>query len=178
MPSKYKIYSFYTCYFVTSATIAWTPLITNHTSLKIIIDSLKYCQKHKDLKIHGYVIMPNHFHLIINSDNATKIPSIMRDFKRHTSQELSDYFCKNSHLANLFWIKKFFGKKVNYLWQEGYHPKAILSLKMFKQKLSYIHNNPVRKGYVQKPEDWLHSSARNYILNDNSVIKIDWIDDI
>ncbi len=120
--------------------------------------------------------MPNHFHLIISAETANNISSIIRDFKRHTSQELSKYFSNNSHLSSLYWIKKFYGNKINYLWQEGYHPKAILNPDMFNQKLNYIHLNPVKKGYVAKPEDWLHSSARNYILNDNSVIDIDWID--
>ena len=175
MPQKYKIDQNYNCYFVTSATIGWAPLIINYSAFRIIVNSLKYCQKNKNLRIHGYVIMPNHFHLIISSDFASQIPSIMRDFKRHTSQELSKYFSNNYHLSQLFWIKKFYGNKTNFLWQEGYFPKAIQSLKMFDQKLSYIHLNPVKKGYVEKPEEWLHSSARNYILNDNSIIKIDWI---
>jgi putative transposase len=173
MTLKYKIDSNYTYYFITSATIGWTPMIINYSAFNILIKSLKYCQEHKNMKLHGYVIMPNHFHSIISSDTASKIPQIMRDFKRHTSQELSNYYKNSIHASKLFWIKKFYGNKVNYLWQEGYHPKAITNLKMFNQKLSYIHLNPVRKGYVSKPEHWLHSSARNYILNDHSVIKID-----
>ncbi len=119
--------------------------------------------------------MPNHFHLIISSDISLKIPLIMRDFKRHTSQELSKYFNQNYNLSKLFWINRFCGNKVNYLWQEGYHPKAILNLPMFNQRLSDIHLNPVRKGFVENPEDWLHSSARNYLHGDNQIIKIDWI---
>lgn len=40
------------------------------------------------------------------------------------------------------------------------------------QKIEYVHNNPVRKGYVEAPEYWTYSSARNYISNDDSVIEI------
>ncbi|HEY5614884.1 MAG TPA: transposase, partial [Bacteroidota bacterium] len=59
------------------------------------------------------------------------------------------------------------------VWQQGSHPEAITSQKFFVQKLNYIHENPVRKGYVEKPEHWVYSSARNYFLGDDTIIKID-----
>lgn len=46
-------------------------------------------------------------------------------------------------------------------------------LRLLRQKIKYIYNNPVRKKYVAKPEDWLYSSARNRILDDNSMIELD-----
>jgi len=49
------------------------------------------------------------------------------------------------------------------VWQEGYHPKLIADEKMFIQKIEYIHFNPVRRGYVDKPEHWGSSSSRSYI---------------
>jgi len=58
------------------------------------------------------------------------------------------------------------------LWRYDNHPIVIESKKFFQQKLNYIHNNPVRKAYVVKQEDWLYSSARNYYLGDHSIIKI------
>jgi REP element-mobilizing transposase RayT len=62
------------------------------------------------------------------------------------------------------------------IWQEGSHPEAIESGEFFDQKLNYLHENPVRKGYVTRPEDWVYSSARNYYLNDHSIIRIDLLD--
>lgn len=54
-------------------------------------------------------------------------------------------------------------KKSNYqVWQEGFHPQQITSGEMLRQKIEYIHYNPVRIGLVARPEDWLYSSARNY----------------
>ena len=47
-------------------------------------------------------------------------------------------------------------------WQEGTHPKQILNEEMMRQKLDYIHYNPVKRGYVDLPEHWRYSSARNY----------------
>jgi putative transposase len=49
------------------------------------------------------------------------------------------------------------------LWQEGFHPQAISAEETFIQKLDYIHNNPVRRGYVDEPSHWRYSSYRNYM---------------
>ncbi len=43
---------------------------------------------------------------------------------------------------------------------------------MYAQKAEYIHYNPVRRGYVDQPEHWNYSSARNYFLDDDSIIKV------
>ncbi len=48
------------------------------------------------------------------------------------------------------------------VWQEGFHPQQIVSQEMLHQKVDYLHHNPVRIGVVQRPEDWVYSSARDY----------------
>jgi putative transposase len=84
---------------------------------------------------------------------------------------------KHGKFSRLFWVKVFHNDKDSrtHVWQRGYHPKAVFSAHFFKQKLTYIHANPVRKGYIEKPEYWKYSSARNYLLGDNSLIVIDEI---
>jgi putative transposase len=57
----------------------------------------------------------------------------------------------------------FKGDREHQFWQEGNHPKQIISHEMMRQKIEYIHHNPVRRGYVDLPEYWRYSSARNYI---------------
>jgi hypothetical protein len=49
------------------------------------------------------------------------------------------------------------------VWQEGFHPTQIISEEMLSQKIEYVHNNPVRIGWVENPEDWVYSSARNHL---------------
>jgi putative transposase len=64
-------------------------------------------------------------------------------------------------------------KKPDYkIWQDEYHPIAITSEKLFLQKMEYMHNNPVRKGFVEKPKYWKYSSARNWLLGDDCIIQI------
>ncbi len=50
------------------------------------------------------------------------------------------------------------------VWQEGAHPQEILTETISKEEIDYIHNNPVKAGYVEKPEYWIYSYASNYII--------------
>ena len=78
----------------------------------------------------------------------------------------------------MLWIMERAGKKnsnVKYrqFWQQDNHPIEIWSLKVFEQKLNYIHQNPVESGFVTDPIDWKYSSARNYGNNDQTVLEMD-----
>ena len=48
------------------------------------------------------------------------------------------------------------------VWEEGMHPQWLQNDEMVRQKLEYVHLNPVKRGYVDKAEHWCYSSARNY----------------
>ena len=173
MRSRYKVYTESGVYFITSSVIDWVPILMNDKISSIILECFKFCQKEKRLFIYGYVIMLNHFHMIIGMEEPEKIPRVVRDLKRHTSQEISKFVSCSDKQKELFWLKPFWGKRISSVWQEGYHPVLIKSEKWFLQKLEYIHNNPVEKGFVERPEYWKYSSARNYILDDDSLIKLD-----
>jgi hypothetical protein len=75
----------------------------------------------------------------------------------------------------LKWFRLDKPKKKNWqyqLWQERFDDLAIYSSKIAKVKINYIHDNLVRKGIVERPEEYLYSSARNYILDDHSIIEV------
>ena len=88
-----------------------------------------------------------------------------------------DYLEEKKHfplLKQLSFYKSEHKKNRNYqVWQEGSHPEMILSEKMFQAKLEYIHNNPVKRGYVDQPDHWRYSSARNY-LGFRRIVEFEW----
>lgn len=178
MRSRYKVTDQTPTYFITTSTHLWVPILFNETMFQTLLDSLRYCQANKGLNIHGYVIMTNHLHAIVSHEDAEQIPNVIRDFKRHTATQIKDCLSNLGRFSQLFWIKIFHNKErgQNRVWQAGYHPIAIWSMEIFEQKLNYIHFNPVKKGFVEKPEHWKYSSARNYLLDDDSLIVIDRLD--
>jgi putative transposase len=176
MRTRYKIFDNNYPYFITSTTVEWIPIFTRKPYFDIILDSMTYCRQNKGLKIFAFVIMDNHLHLLVMGESLS---NIIRDFKRHTARRiisLAENDPKN-WLSNQFKFYKLRHKEGSdyQVWQEGFHPKQIISEEMLRQKIDYIHYNPVRTGIVGKAEDWLYSSARNYLGMDG-IVEIDLLE--
>ena len=170
MSEKYKIRDPQAMYFITITIVGWVDLFTRPELKHVIINSLRYCQKEKELAIHAWCIMPSHLHLIVSSTND--LSAILRDFKKFTSKEIIKTV-KEIHESRRSWLLELFGevadglKRVrNYkVWQDGNHPIQLSSAALARQKLAYIHNNPVAAEIVAEPGDYLFSSARDYYTN-------------
>ena len=174
---RYKIYNSETTFYYSTCTIiAWLPIFQEEKYFTVIIDSLKYCQENKGLYLLGYVIMPTHLHLITSNSEDTTLSDIMRDFRQYTSKKVRKLLEEYKQIQFLRIFEKAASKleKQTYrIWKDDYHPVALKSDKWFHEKINYLHAHPVRKGFVELPEYWKYSSARNWILNDNSIINID-----
>ncbi len=174
MRSRYKIINDESIYFITSTTIEWIPVFTNEKYFDIIINTIKFHQTNSDLKIYCYVILDNHFHLIISSKNLSKI---IASIKSYAAKEVINQLTidKKEWLLNqLSFFKKRYKVRSKYqLWQEGFYPKLIETDIVLKQKSEYIHNNPVKRGFVNKPEYWRYSSATDYYLEEKGEIDIE-----
>ena len=161
--SRYKIYEPTHPYFITCTILHWIPIFTNKESVGIVIDSLKYLQKSDNLKIYAYVILENHLHLVVSSDDISKT---VKKFKSYTAKEILKLLQTRNVttiLEQFAFYKKAHKTHTEYqVWQEGFQPKLIQSKKMMREKIEYIHNNPVKRGYVDETVYWRYSSARNY----------------
>ena len=170
MSIKYKIQDQTQLHFVTFAVVEWVDALTRSIYKDVLIDSLRYCQKHKGLVLYAWCIMTNHVHLVISSLDGFKQEDILRDFKKHTSKQLIKMIRENPRESRknwMLWIFKEAGKRngnnKNYqFWQQDNHPVELSTNFLMDQKLAYIHNNPVEAGIVDEPGSYLYSSARDY----------------
>ena len=157
-------------YFTTSTVIDWIDVFTRPLYKHIITDSLSYCQKNKGMELYAWVLMTNHLHMILGVKEGTTIGDVMRDFKKFTSKAVVKAIENNLQESRRDWIldKCWFrganDKKITNFkfWQDDSHVEQLDSYEFFQQKLNYIHMNPVRQEIVERPEDYLYSSARNY----------------
>ena len=115
----------------------------------------------------AFVIMSNHIHLLTRS-SIGDLSGTIRDFKNYTSRKFLEIVDNKIESRN-DWMKmvfqyhgKFKNKQINQIWTHENHAEQIYSQKFLEQKIEYIHNNPVRAGIVERSEDYLYSSARNY----------------
>jgi putative transposase len=183
MSHRYKFNDKDKLYFVSFAVIDWIDLFIRKEYKDVVVSSLKYCIEKKNLELYAWCIMTSHVHLIIGSP-VNPLENIMRDLKRHTSEELHKIIQRNSNESRREWLLEMMGKagKENsnncglQLWQQHNNPIVLDTPFIMHQKLDYLHNNPVVAGFVEKPEDWLHSSAKDYHTGKKGMIDILFID--
>ena len=176
MRSSYKIVDKDGIYFVSSSIIEWIPVFTHERYFRILTDSLNFCRIEKDLKNYYYLILDNHFHLIVSHP---ELSDVVRSLKGFTADiilnELKNDKCKWK-LDLMKYYKKQHKKTTYQVWQEGFHPQMISSVEMLNQKVEYIHYNPVKRYFVNKPEDWKFSYENNKNWDGSIIIELDEVE--
>ncbi len=169
MTTGYQIKEQAGLHYITLQVIDWIDIFSRPIYKEIIIESLKFCQQNKGLQIFGYVIMSNHLHLIVNSVDGC-LSNTIRDFKRFTSNRIIKEIKENTQESRKDWMLSRFENKAKehkrneryQFWTHENHAIYLYTPKFTFEKLEYLHNNPVRAGIVQYPEQYLFSGARNY----------------
>lgn len=148
------------CYYLTSVTNKRLPVFQTEKLKRITVKAFDEARKSAEILIFAYVIMPDHYHLI--TDSNRKISEVSRYINGITARRIIDYLKENNLKSSLEKLRQE-TKKREYkysLWE--HHPNAfsINNEKTFIQKVNYIHQNPVRANLVEKMEDHLYSSVR------------------
>jgi len=167
--SGYKIRDQHGVHFITFAVVQWIDVFSRYCYVETVLNSLQFCIKEKGLNLHAWCIMSNHLHLIVSAKNGD-LSDILRDFKSFTAkkilQQIEDYN-EESRKSWLLWLFKQAGnansRNESYqFWQQDNQPVQLETASFTLIKLNYLHSNPVKAGIVERPEDYLLSSARDY----------------
>lgn len=157
-------------YFLTTTVEGWIDVFTRKALCDILVDSLRYCIREKGLNIFAFVIMSNHLHMVASCDEPSQLDDTIRDFKKFTSKACVKHISSSSE-SRKEWMLKLFADyalkskrhKSFKFWQTGNHVIELSDAQFTWQKINYIHQNPVRAGLVRNLEDWIYSSASNYM---------------
>jgi len=182
MSTKYKATTTEDAYFITITSVGWIDVFTRLNQKQAITEALRYCQINKGLEIYAYCIMHSHLHLLCKATAGFVLSDVIRDFKKYTSKKIVQ-LVEQEPESRREWMLDYFKKACEHLkreqqykvWQDGYHAEHIFSNKFIKQKIEYIHHNPVKDKTVTLPEDYYFSSARNYagLENELEIVLLD-----
>ena len=164
-------------HFITCTVVGWVDVFSRRKYKDIIVESLEYCIANKGLVINAYVIMSNHIHLVGYTQDGYKLSDTLRDFKSHTSKAVVKSIREDSGESRQEWMLRLFKYYAKYqknnstyqLWRKDNRPIELLSPNWINTRIDYIHNNPVKAGYVNSPEHYIYSSAANYIGQDGLI---------
>jgi putative transposase len=129
-------------YFGTTKSFQSTSLFQVHTSADIIVAKLLHYRDAGAYRLHAFVLMPNHLHLLLTPSATTTLEKAMQLIKGGSSHEIHKQL---SHIREI--------------WQSGFHEATIRDVADYQSKVRYIHQNPVAARLVVNPSEWKWSSA-------------------
>lgn len=180
MPRYHRHYEPGQLQFITTSTYQRAQLFLSPRFRNCFARKLSELRDEMHFLIVGWVLMPEHFHMLIRPEPAESTPVIMKRLKERVAIGILRTLRQNQHYP---WCRKMLERfrlpatvhdESEYrIWQRRFRPFNVYSRKKVLEKLNYMHNNPVKRGLVQHPGDWPWSSWRFYFLNDASLLTID-----
>jgi putative transposase len=144
MPSSLKRYQTEGHYhFITFSCYQRLPYLNNDRARVVFEEELEKLRQSHQFLLFGYVLMPEHVHLLLTEPRIRPLATTLSVLKGETSKLLK-------------------GERVQF-WQVRYYDFNVITSRKFVEKLRYIHRNPVERGLVEKPDGWPWSSFRHYV---------------
>jgi REP element-mobilizing transposase RayT len=149
--------------FITITNLNWLPVLQNRPHKQIIIEALKTRVEKQEVTIYGFVIMPNHLHLIWQLHDGIIREDFQRDFLKFTARSILQFMRMNENPL-LHSLKVNAPDRHYQVWKRNSLSIDLYSEKVFLQKLAYIHKNPVHPKWklADLPENYQYSSAGFY----------------
>ena len=163
-------------HFMTNTVVAWLPVFSQSDFANVILQSWRFLQQQRDIRIFAFVIMENHLHWIASGPLLSKRVGEFKSFTATSILRMMEAKGYATLLQELSYFRSAHKRDQEHqMWQDGSHPKQIDSVEMMWQKIEYTHNNPLRRGYVDDPTHWRYSSARSYAgLSGLLDVETDW----
>ena len=121
-----------------------------------------------DFVVVGYVVMPEHFHLLISEPEKGDPSAVLQVLKqRFARRVLSEVRRRTARGGRLLWEET-----ADHVWQSRFYDFNVWSERKHVEKLRYMHRNPVKRGLVLEPDQWAWSSFRSYAYGEAGMVVI------
>ncbi|PIY96293.1 MAG: hypothetical protein COY66_04625 [Candidatus Kerfeldbacteria bacterium CG_4_10_14_0_8_um_filter_42_10] len=164
-------------HFVTIKTYKNRTFFKDSNCCNILLNEISFYNNKLNFRFFGYVIMPNHAHLLIEPNDAINISKIIQCIKTVSAKKVKRYFFFDHSTGS--WddvVPATRREKTFHLWQPNFFDFNVYTESKFIEKLNYIHNNPVGAGLVDDIEDWVYSSWHNYHCRHSVPIKVEFME--
>ncbi|MDZ4658042.1 MAG: transposase [Bythopirellula sp.] len=162
-------------HFLTFSCFRRLPLLNYDRTRNWFLDALRLGQDRRQFDLWAYVVMPEHVHLIVLPLDGTRVSAILTTLKRSTSNRALHWLRRHApeYLPNLL-DQQPNGDQHYRFWQRGGgYDRNLRSVRDIHEKIVYVHENPVRRGLVEKNVDWRWSSAAAWVTGVNEPLPID-----
>ena len=147
-------------YFTTATILHWNHLLSEDKFKDIIIDAFRFCVDQKRADIWAFVIMSNHFHLVWQILEPNELKHVRQSLLKFTSQKIIAKLLDDGQIQKLEEFRVRRGDRNYQIWKRDPLSVEILYDKVLNQKINYIHNNLLKKGFNDL--EYKYSSASYY----------------
>ena len=171
MPNRlHRYYGAGYSHFITTSCYRRLPLLGNPRSRDLFLRVLESVRRRYDFVVTGYVVMPEHVHLLISEPRRGDPSVVMKALKQGFARRLLGRLRRRNNLKQLsLWQAPV---ELGRIWQPRFYDFVVFSEKKRVEKLRYMHRNPVKRGLVLQPEQWIWSSSRHYAYGEPGPVVI------
>jgi putative transposase len=162
-------------HYITAVTHDRVPVFKSETACEIFINQLKELKEKFPFKLIGYVLMPDHFHILVKLEDNDPEKFMLR-LRGLSARKIIDWLKDKGYWESLLRLKLKIPQRRRYqyaVWQKNPTIIEIWSPKFLRQKLDYLHLNPVRAGLCEHPGDWKWSSCNAYQPHEPGTVPIE-----
>ncbi|MHB8390141.1 MAG: REP-associated tyrosine transposase [Acidobacteriaceae bacterium] len=141
-------------HFITCSCYQRRPFLHAADRRDLFLQILEETRQNYQFAVTGYVVMPEHFHLLVSEPERGTLSLVMQVLKQRYSKSIHDKAEKQ------FWQRRFYDFNV---WTDAKHI----------EKLRYMHRNPIKRGLVEEPDEWAWSSFRAYAYQEKGIVKVE-----
>ena len=164
--------------FFTATCLYWQMLLARDEHKQIVIDSLKFLVEDNRIWLYGFVLMPNHIHLMWRKKDQWLGKNVQQMFLKYTAQQIK-FSLMDRNDSVLEYYRSTQKDREFHFWERRAYSATMYNCLVAKQKINYIHRNPVKAGLCKKAEDYPYSSAMFYRSNiDNWGILTNYAEDL
>ena len=154
------------------------PIFRDEALAKIVLDNIRIYSQKCDIQVHGFVIMPNHLHLLLTVGHEVSVSQFMGRMKEYSAKEIVNW-CLNKKETSLLTVFLTAAKESKrghkyQVWQKLFDNVVIIREDGLLIKLNYIHSNRLQERWslCEKVEDYRFSSAKYYFTGEDVGIPI------
>ena len=150
-------------YYITGTIVEWLPLLARDTIRRAVAHEIKIAAERFGAAIAAYVLMPDHIHVLIYLPSADTLHRFCKCWRGRSARRVIDVLRREQDAAALEVLARHADARCQYAaWKEQVRALPIYTWHKLVSKIEYIHANPVRRGLVEVPEQWPHSSCAFY----------------
>jgi putative transposase len=146
-------------HFVTFSCYHRRPKLTNLEACRIFLEALEAARKRFAIRVYGYVLMPEHVHLLLSEPASLTLAEAIHFVKLSSAKQLRSKASRSGETTSF--------------WQARYYDRNIRDYREFVLKLRYLHRNPVKRGLCQSAEQWPWSSFQHYLTGAKGLVEIE-----